>query len=87
MLKDAFALHTQGKFAEAERAYAEILRRQPDHFQALHLMGVLALQRGQIAHSIELLQKSLKREPRRAASRRALSKQARSAARRRRAAS
>lgn len=64
MLKDAFALHTKGKFAEAERAYADLLRREPDNFQAMYLCGVLALQRGQIPRGIELLQESLKREPR-----------------------
>jgi len=64
MLKDAFALHSQGKFAEAERAYAEILRQQPGHFQALYLSGVLALQRGHTMRGMELLQESLKREPR-----------------------
>lgn len=64
MLKDAFALHSQGKFAEAERAYAEILRQQPGHFQVLYLSGVLALQRGQTMRGMELLQESLKREPR-----------------------
>src|SRR5665213_1217164 len=64
MLKDAFALHRQGEFAEAERAYAELLRRQPGNFQALHLYGVLALQRGQTERAIELLRQSLKLEPR-----------------------
>ena len=64
MLKEAFALHSQGKFAEAERAYTELLARQPRNFQALHLLGVLALQRGQIERSIELLRQSLKLEPR-----------------------
>jgi tetratricopeptide (TPR) repeat protein len=64
MLEEAFALHTQGKFAEAERAYAELLRRQPGNFQALHLYGVLALQRGQTERAIELLRQALKLEPR-----------------------
>ena len=64
MLKEAFALHTQGKFAEAEHAYAELLRREPKNFQALHLMGVLALQRQETARAIELMHQSLKLEPR-----------------------
>ncbi len=64
MLKEAFALHAQGKLVEAEHAYAEILRLQPENFQALHLCGVLALQRGQTQRGIELLQQSLKREQR-----------------------
>ena len=64
MLKEAFALHTKGKFAEAERAYTELLRRQPGNFQALHLYGVLELQRGQSEHGMELLRQSLALEPR-----------------------
>jgi tetratricopeptide (TPR) repeat protein len=64
MLKEAFALHAQGKFAEAERAYADILRQQPKNFQALHLMGVLALQRGEAERGIELLRRALALEPR-----------------------
>ena len=64
MLKEAFALHSQGKFAEAERAYAELLRRQPGNFQVLHLYGVLALQRGQTERGIELLRQALALEPR-----------------------
>ena len=64
MLKEAFALHTKGKFAEAERAYTELLRRQPGNFQALHLYGVLELQRGQTEHGMELLRQSLALEPR-----------------------
>jgi tetratricopeptide (TPR) repeat protein len=63
-LKDAFALHQQGQFAQAERAYAAVLEREPRNFQALHLAGVLAAQTGQIAHGIALIQKSLALEPR-----------------------
>ena len=64
MLEEAFALHAEGKFAEAERAYNDVLRRQPGNFRALHLLGVLALQRGQVERGIELLGKSLRLEPR-----------------------
>ena len=64
MLEDAFALHAKGKFTEAERAYNEVLRRQPGNFRALHLLGLLALQRGQVERGIELLGKSLQLESR-----------------------
>jgi tetratricopeptide (TPR) repeat protein len=64
MLKEAFALHMQGKFAEAERAYAELLRLQPDNVRALHLCGVLALQRGQAGQGIALISRALALEPR-----------------------
>ena len=63
-LKDAFQLHTQGRLQEAERAYGEILNRQPGNFQALHLTGVLLLQKGERARGVEFLQRSLRIEPR-----------------------
>ena len=63
-LKDAFALHAQGRLKEAERAYAALLGHQPGNFQALHLMGVLLLQQGEKARGVELLHQSLKLEPR-----------------------
>jgi len=64
VLKEAFQLHTQGRFAEAERAYADILRRQPKNFQALHLMGLLAAQQGQTQRGIKLMREALAVEPR-----------------------
>jgi tetratricopeptide (TPR) repeat protein len=64
MLKDAFALHAQGKLAEAERAYGDLLDREPGNFQALHLLGVLALQRGRTAQAVEMISRSLALEPR-----------------------
>ena len=63
-LKDAFALHTQGRLKEAERAYAGLVAQQPGNFQALHLMGVLLLQQGETTRGQEFLRRSLKLEPR-----------------------
>jgi tetratricopeptide (TPR) repeat protein len=64
MLKEAFQLHAQGRFAEAERAYGELLRREPKNFQAMHLLGVLALQQGQSQRAIKLMRDALALEPR-----------------------
>ena len=64
MLKEAFQLHAQGRFAEAERAYGELLRREPKNFQAMHLLGVLALQQGQSQRAIQLIREALVLEPR-----------------------
>lgn len=64
MLQQAFAFHSKGQFAEAERAYAALIRQQPQNFQALHLFGVLMLQLGRTQRGIELLRQSLKLEPR-----------------------
>ena len=53
------ALHQQGKLADAERIYEEILRRQPSHFDALHLLGVIAVQRRQTRRGVELIAKAV----------------------------
>ena len=43
-LKVAAAFHERGKLADAERICRDILQRQPNHFDALHLLGVIAAQ-------------------------------------------
>lgn len=45
-LREAIALHQQGLLKEAESIYRGILNAQPEHFDALHLLGVLANQTG-----------------------------------------
>lgn len=45
-LGDALALHNEGRNDEAERAYREILRREPRNPDAWHLLGVLQSERG-----------------------------------------
>jgi tetratricopeptide (TPR) repeat protein len=59
-IERARALHRQGKLAEADAIYREILRRQPDSFDALHLAGVLALQTGRPAEGVELIGTALR---------------------------
>jgi Flp pilus assembly protein TadD len=41
-LNQGVALHRQGRLADAERCYGEVLQQQPNHFGALHLLGVIA---------------------------------------------
>ena len=45
-LDTAQALHLQGRLAEAETLYREVLQRQPDAVEALEGLGVLAYQHG-----------------------------------------
>src|SRR5262245_8719777 len=42
----ALALHQAGRLAEAEQNYLQILKVQPDHFDCLHLLGVIFYERG-----------------------------------------
>ena len=39
----AFKLHREGKTAEAEKAYIEILNTKPDNYEVLNLLGLLYL--------------------------------------------
>ena len=42
--QSAFALHQQGKLSEAKKMYEQILTNNPEHFNALHLSGLLVFQ-------------------------------------------
>ena len=53
------ALQRQGKLADAERVCWQILRRQPNHFDALHLLGVIAIQTKQTERGVELITKAI----------------------------
>jgi len=57
--KEGLALHQQGKLADAERIYEEVLQRQPNHFDALHLLGVIARQTGRPERAVELIRKAI----------------------------
>ena len=63
LYRAAIRLHQQGKSAEAGEAYDLVLARQPDHYGALHLKGVLAMQAGEFETAIALIQRSLAIEP------------------------
>src|SRR3954447_7605022 len=49
----ALQSHQASRWAEAERLYGEVLAVEPGHIDALHLLGVLALQTGRAAAGAE----------------------------------
>lgn len=59
LLQQAVALHQRGELSQAETLYAEVLRREPEHFDALHLMGVLARQGGAPEAAAELIARAI----------------------------
>lgn len=61
--EEARALHRSGQLAEAERRYAALLRETPDHAEALHLLGVIALQTGRAERGVELIGQAIRRDP------------------------
>jgi len=62
-LEQALALHQMGRLAEAEQLYKRILQQEPDHIDALHLLGMAALQAGQKERGARLLEKVIRVRP------------------------
>jgi len=59
ILQQAAALHRSGDLEGAEREYRRALKRQPRNFNALHLLGVIAEQRGRHAEAMTLIEQAL----------------------------
>src|SRR5437763_3023233 len=59
-MQEAAALHWQGRLAEAERIYATIVACMPDHFDALHLLGVLRQEQSRPAEALSLIAAALR---------------------------
>ena len=63
----ALALHRDGRLANAEQLYRQILTVQPDHFDSLHLLGCIYQQRGNHADAIRQIDTALRINPNAAA--------------------
>ena len=59
----AVALHQQGKLQEAGLLYEAVLKVLPRHPDALHLLGVVALQTGQYQRAADLIAKAIAINP------------------------
>ena len=58
-LESALSHHQAGRLAEAEKIYRQILAQQPDHADALHLLGVLAEQAGRSDVAVDLIRRAI----------------------------
>lgn len=58
-LQQAIAHHRAGRLAEAAAIYTRIRATAPRNFDAVHLLGVVALQQGRASDAIDLLKKAL----------------------------
>ncbi|HXJ01959.1 MAG TPA: tetratricopeptide repeat protein [Micropepsaceae bacterium] len=59
VLQNALALRRAGRLAEAAAIYSEILKQQPAHFEALHALGVLRYQAGDLLAAERLIAEAL----------------------------
>ena len=63
VLQRALADHQSGRTREAEAAYRRVLAEQPNHPDALHLLGVLLTQHGNAVAALPLLQRAAQLGP------------------------
>lgn len=62
-LELALRLHKDGRLAEAEHVYQEVLRGDPANISALHYLGIVMIQMGQPEDAVVLINKALGRDP------------------------
>jgi len=53
-------LHKQGRLHEAEQLYSQVLAHRPDHFDALQMLSVIKLARGEPAEALRLISEAMR---------------------------
>jgi tetratricopeptide (TPR) repeat protein/SAM-dependent methyltransferase len=62
-IRNALAHHHAGRLPQAEAIYRQVLRTQPDHPDALHLLGMIAFQIRRPDIAAELVEKAIRVNP------------------------
>jgi len=55
--------HRAGRLSQAEQLYSQVLAHQPGHFDAMHLLGVIAHQKGQNDVAVDVIRKAIALNP------------------------
>jgi len=63
IFQDALSFHERGELAVAARKYKKLIKRNPDHFDALHHLGMIFRAEGQLDSAEELFRRCLKLDP------------------------
>ena len=58
-LQEAVVLHQQGRLQEASQIYEGLLKADPKHFDALHMLGVIAYQTKNHQTAVDLIGKAI----------------------------
>jgi tetratricopeptide (TPR) repeat protein len=66
LLADGIRLHQAGQLIEAEANYRRVLAAQPDHGEALNLLGLVSFQKGRHDLAVELIGRAIERNGRNA---------------------
>jgi len=59
----ALEFHRQGQLPQAEKLYSDVLAVRPDYFEALHMLGLIKLQRQDLAGALRLMSGALQSRP------------------------
>jgi tetratricopeptide (TPR) repeat protein len=62
-LQRAITLHQQGQLTQARTLYESILKKNPRHFDCLHLLGVIAAQLKNPARAVQLIERAIDVHP------------------------
>jgi protein O-GlcNAc transferase len=62
-MHQALELQHNGRVAEAEPLYAAVLAVRPDHFDALQMLGVIKMARGELGTALRLLSTAMQLRP------------------------
>ncbi len=62
-LESGWSHYQAGRLAEAEEFYRKVLAMQPNHVDALHLLGLLASRKGQLDAAVEFIQRAVRLKP------------------------
>jgi tetratricopeptide (TPR) repeat protein len=63
VLQQAVQLHGAGKLQQAEQLYRQVLSQDPEQPDALHYLGVIAMQAGHFDAAAELITRTLQQQP------------------------
>ncbi len=63
-LQDGLRRHRQGQLQHAQARYEAVLAKNPDHFDALHMLAVIEAQQGQHEKGLERIDAALRLAPR-----------------------
>jgi len=63
LLQDAVVHHRAGRLAQADALYRRVLAALPNHFDAVHLSGIVALQQSRVHEAVNLLARAHRLSP------------------------
>lgn len=61
--EEALSFHRAGQLSQAKARYIEVLKRQPQHVDSLHLLGVIALQNQNPTAAVKLIKLAIAHAP------------------------